>query len=157
LLAGLRTDLRLGEDHEFALRLQASGVRYVSTDVPTIRVRVHGSPRLSGAGNPGSGQRSLLLWSTIAEHAEREPDFDARSARALAKMIWVAGRDAARSEEQDAAGALFALARRLDPRVERISPWPLRLLGSAAGPYRAERCAELAKGLLRLAVSSRHA
>jgi hypothetical protein len=76
-IGGLRTDLRLGEDHEFAVRMHRSGMRYVATDVPLIRVRLHGGPRLSSEPAQGFGERAFELWSRILSLAA--PDRDRRS------------------------------------------------------------------------------
>lgn len=148
-LGGLRPDLRLGEDHEFALRVHAAGFRYVATKVPAIRVRIHDGPRLSGSLNPQFAKRAVELWTIIAGHARQLADLDGPAARVLAKMIWIAGRDAARTRSRQSAEQLFALAASLDEKVGRESPLPLRLVGRSVGPYRAERLAEAAKYLLR--------
>nr|WP_314444340.1 glycosyltransferase [uncultured Sphingomonas sp.] len=148
-LEGLRAELRLGEDHEFALRAHASGLRYVATDVPVIRVRIHDAPRLSAVANREFGQRMHQFWSHLAKLAWIEKDFDHRARSAMARLIWIAGRDVARVRSPIEADALFALAQSLDRGVERIVPWPLGLMSKVLGPYRAERLAEVAKALLR--------
>lgn len=141
-LGGLRADLRLGEDQEFAMRVHRSGVRFVATDVPAVRVRMHGGPRLSGGAMPGHGERLQQLWTIVAAEA---PDLDAAARQALARVVWNAGRDAARIGERDPADALFALATSLDPGADRAAAWPLRVAGRLGSPYRAERLAELVK------------
>jgi glycosyltransferase involved in cell wall biosynthesis len=147
-LGGLRTDLRLGEDHEFAVRVHLSGSVYVAVDVRVLRVRLHGDPRLSSTRDNVFGKRALQIWSTIIASVEGAEDFDGRAKRALARMIWIAGREAARGGNKEAAEALFGLAWSLDLHVDRSGRWPLRLLSWAAGPYRTERCAEHLRSLL---------
>jgi glycosyltransferase involved in cell wall biosynthesis len=147
-LGGLRTDLRLGEDHEFAVRMHLSGLVYVATDVRVLRVRLHGDPRLSCTGDKGFGERALQLWSMIVNAVGVAEDFDRQAERALARMIWIAGRGSARGGDEVAAQALFALACSLDPKVDQNGRWPFRLLSWATGPYRAERCAEQLRSLL---------
>ncbi len=148
-LGGLRSDLRLGEDQEFAVRVHAAGSRYVATGVPTINVRIHDAPRLSGTANREFGRRAVQLWSAITEQVAAVPEFDLHARRAMGEAIWVAARDAARARDRVAADQLFAMARAIDGGVGRASPLPLRLLSQGIGAYRAERGAELAKRLLR--------
>lgn len=148
-LGGLRPDLRLGEDQEFALRAHAAGVRYVATAIPAIRVRLHDAPRLSGIANEQFGRRAVQLWSVIREQVASLPDFDKRARAVLAGMIWIAGRDAARARSRQAAEKLFAMATAIDSGAGQSDPRPLRLLGRGVGAYRAERVAELVKRLLR--------
>ncbi|NJC06474.1 glycosyltransferase involved in cell wall biosynthesis [Sphingomonas kaistensis] len=144
---GLDPELRLGEDHELAIRLHHAGLRFVATDVPVIRVRVHGEPRLSGEGDHAFARQLLQVWRRIAGLVRDFPDFDRRAREALARVIWVAGRDAARAKDREAADAMFDIAREFDPGVERISPWPLRLASRMLGPFRAERCVDAVKRL----------
>ncbi|WP_338503901.1 glycosyltransferase family 2 protein [Sphingomonas kaistensis] len=148
-LGGLRRDLRLGEDHEFSLRVYAAGFRYVASDIPTIRVRLHDAPRLSGIANERFGHRAITLWSAISELAARLPDFDERAREALATLIWIAGRDAARARSRQAANHLFAMAKAIDRRAGRSDPLLLRVLGTGIGAYRTERVAERIKRLVR--------
>ncbi|UUR08421.1 glycosyltransferase family 2 protein [Sphingomonas glaciei] len=144
---GLDPDLRLGEDHELAIRLHDAGLRFVATGIPVIRVRVHGKPRLSGGDDRAFARQLLRVWQRVSGLVRDRPDFDRRAREALSRVIWVAGRDAARAEDREAAEALFGLARELDPRIERISPWPLRLASNMLGPFRAERFASVLKRL----------
>ena len=148
MLGGLRSDLKFGEDQEFALRAHAAGIRYVATAVPTIRVRLHEAPRLSGSANQEFGARAVKLWSLISEQVAGLPDFDDRSRNALARVIWIAGRGAARARAQEPAERLFALAKSLAGDVERSEPLPLRLLSRGIGPYRTERTAEVVKRII---------
>jgi glycosyltransferase involved in cell wall biosynthesis len=146
---GLRYHLRFGEDHEFALRLHKAGMRFVATEVSAIQVRLHDDPRLSSDDNREHGLRLLELWRTVAELVEGAPDFDPAARKALAKVVWVAGRDAARGRARAEARDLFALAQGLFPAVGSVNPVPLRLAAWLAGPYCAERMAELVKAVLR--------
>lgn len=148
-IGGLNGALRLGEDQEFAVRLHRSGRRFVATKVEAVRLRVHDELRLSGADNREFAGRLVQLWRRVAELVSDAPDLDRSSRVALARVIWVAGRDAARAKERNAANVLFDLARRFDAKVERMDPWPLRLAGRVAGPYRAEHYAEFVKAVLR--------
>lgn len=147
-LGGLRPDLRLGEDQEFAVRVHTAGLRYVATGVPTINVRIHDAPRLSGTANREFGSRAVQLWSAITDEVAAVSEFDLHARRAMGEAIWVAARDAARARDRVAADQLFAMARAIDGGVGKASPLPLRLLSQGVGPYRAERGAELAKRLL---------
>ena len=146
-LGGLDRDLKLGEDHEFAMRVHRSGRRYVATEVPLLRIRNHGGDRLSDTQNRDFGSAALKLWLRIGELANGAPDWSVEAAQALAKPIWIGGRDAARASDRDAANRLFKLARSLDPSVASSSPWALATLGRLAGPYLAERAAERVKTL----------
>lgn len=145
----LNPDLRLGEDQELAIRLHQSGLRFIATGIQAIRLRVHGDPRLSGAGNHAFAEGLVRLWRRIVSLVADTPDFDEESKRSLARVIWVAGRDAARAKSRVPAEVLFALAIDLDPQVKRIGPRPLRLASRVVGPYRAERVANFAKAALR--------
>ncbi|WP_426267171.1 glycosyltransferase family 2 protein [Sphingomonas sp. LHG3443-2] len=147
-LGGLRPGLRLGEDQEFAVRVHAAGLRYVATEVPTINVRIHDAPRLSGTANREFGSRAVQLWSAITEEVAAVPEFDLHARQAMEEAIWVAARDAARARDRVAAERLFAMAQAIDGGVVRTSPLPLRLLSQGVGAYRAERGAELVKRLL---------
>jgi glycosyltransferase involved in cell wall biosynthesis len=147
-LGRLRTDLRLGEDHELAVRMHLNGFVYVATDVRVLRVRLHSDPRLSCTADKEFGERALQLWSLIVDAVGEVEDFDRQAERALARMIWIAGRGTARGGSEVAAEALFALACSLDPKVDRNGRWLFRLLSRVTGPYRAERCAEQLRFLL---------
>lgn len=149
-LGGLRADLRLGEDHEFAVRLHRSGWRFVVADIPVLKVRTHHGERLSDTNIRTFGPEVIKLWSDVVGLVQGAPDWNSQAAKALARTIWIAGRDAARGRDRSAAEELFRLATSLDPKAAEANTWPMRLLGEAAGPYRAERAAERVKSLLRL-------
>jgi glycosyltransferase involved in cell wall biosynthesis len=147
-LGGFDTSFTLGEDQELAVRLAAAGYAFHRVPIVVAEVREHGGERLSRTITPAWYDRQVDVFSAIVRHMKgATPPIAPDEASALAGMLWVVARDAARARYRPQAERLFALATRLAGLAG--APPGLRPLYRWVGPYPAERMMETGKRVLR--------
>lgn len=147
-LGGFDEDLWIGEDYDLAVRLHARGYRFVQIRQATYRLRDHGDPRLTkGYGERGFERQLRAFQSAARALGDALPQDGLASAErtAMARLVWVLGREAARASHRTQAEALFYFAETLGGGAARVGNPLVRLLSRTAGPYGAERLIEAFK------------
>jgi glycosyltransferase involved in cell wall biosynthesis len=136
------------EDHELVIRLLAAGYGFVGVSTIACEARVHGGHRLScDWGDARFDNRLEVLEAMTRTLADA--GVSAAGLAAHARLVWAAGREAARAGQRSHAEALFRMARRLaGPRAVK-GRLPARIAQQVLGPYRAERLIEAAKAIGR--------
>nr|WP_277924462.1 glycosyltransferase [Sphingomonas sp. CROZ-RG-20F-R02-07] len=147
-LGGFDPAFTLGEDQELAVRLVAAGYEFHRVPVIVAEVREHGGARLSRTITAVWYDRQVDVFSAIVRHMETAtPPITPHEASALATMLWVVARDAARARYRPQAECLFAFATKLVGLA--AAPPRLRPLYRWVGLYRTERIIEVGKRVLR--------
>lgn len=146
---GFDETLHIGEDYELNFRLYRDGVRFIFSGAYSYQTRVHTGPRLSRSfefADHQALQRVMTEASAfLRQHGAGRCGDEALTT--LARWAWSMGRMAARSGEDGAARAYFALSRSADPDDCEIGRLPARVLYRLFDPVAAEHMME---GLKRI-------
>jgi glycosyltransferase involved in cell wall biosynthesis len=141
---GFDPELRFAEDHDLVVRLCLLNYTFVSSSLVTCKVGHHSDHRVSRSPDVRLQQRRahFKIADALAQHG------DAKFFAPHARLLWTAGRDAARDRDRQLAEEFFVRAVQLAGR----QAWPknaaIRALYATVGPYRAEHAIQIAKRLL---------
>ncbi len=140
-VGGFDPDLWASEDHHLAVKLLASGRKFMRFDVVTNEIRACADDRLSLAASSLRHQR--LALDKIADLLAG-PQF--RHERLVhSRLVWAAGRDCARAGLVKEAAANFRLAYSLGGRRAENASSFVKLLYRIIDPIRAENWVEKLK------------
>lgn len=105
--------LRMEEDWEYDARVAALGVRLHWVDEPTVEIREHDAPNLSGHGlRPDYLRDRAIAHESILRSAQRAGlGTDAPAMQQFARKLFLLARQSGAAGLPDAAARLFALAR----------------------------------------------
>ncbi len=146
---GFDERLRIGEDHELAVRIALQGHRFYRLPRVTYEVREHQGVRLSRQYGQ-EGYRALLdtfetIWAALEKRVEPlAPD----ECEAIGKYVWGLGRAAARERFKPECARLFSLAQLMAGPTAYNGPVAIRLAYRVMPPYWLERLAEVIKSAI---------
>ncbi|HEX8553371.1 MAG TPA: glycosyltransferase family A protein [Sphingomonas sp.] len=148
-VGGFDPEYILGEDQELAVRLTLAGYEFYRVPVVVAEIREHSGGRLSRTITPAHFERQAAFFASIAHHlSSAGPPLDPNEALALATMIWIDARNAARARYRPQAARLFAMATELVGPVA-AAPAVLRPLYRWIDPYWVEHMIEWLKAVSR--------